>query len=152
MIDRLDRKILTQLQLNCRRPIAEISELVGLSLSACARRISLLEEKGFIEGYSARLSAEKLDLNMMFLLEITLNSQSELALQEFETAALRHEEVLECHLMTGDSDYLIKVAAKDRADFEELYRRSISTLPHVSRIQSSLIMKTVKPWSGYPTR
>ena len=152
MIDRLDRKILAQLQLNCRRPIAEISELVGLSLSACARRISLLEEKGFIEGYSARLSAEKLDLNMMFLLEITLNSQSELALQEFETAALRHEEVLECHLMTGDSDYLIKVAAKDRADFEELYRRSISTLPHVSRIQSSLIMKTVKPWSGYPTR
>ena len=152
MIDRLDRKILAQLQLNCRRPIAEISELVGLSLSACARRISLLEEKGFIEGYSARLSPEKLDLNMMFLLEITLNSQSELALQEFETAALRHEEVLECHLMTGDSDYLIKVAAKDRADFEELYRRSISTLPHVSRIQSSLIMKTVKPWSGYPTR
>ena len=152
MIDRLDRKILAQLQLNCRRPIAEISELVGLSLSACARRISLLEVKGFIEGYNARLSPEKLDLNMMFLLEITLNSQSELALQEFETAALRHEEVLECHLMTGDSDYLIKVAAKDRADFEELYRRSISTLPHVSRIQSSLIMKTVKPWSGYPTR
>ena len=148
-MDQIDRRILVALQANCRRPIAEIADQVGMYLSACARRISLLEENGFIEGYGARLSGDKLGYGMTFFVELSLDSQSAAALAAFESAAQRRPEVLECHLMTGTADYLIKVAAQDTRDYESIYRKVIASLPHVSRIQSALVMKTVKPWLGY---
>lgn len=148
-MDQIDRKILSALQANCRRPIAEIADQVGMSLSACARRITLLEENGYIDGYGARLSGEKLGYSMTFFVEVSLDSQTEAALAAFESAAIRRPEVLECHLMTGDADYMIKVAAQDTRDYEATYRKVIASLPHVSRIQSALVMKTVKPWLGY---
>ncbi|MEO1554499.1 MAG: Lrp/AsnC family transcriptional regulator [Pseudomonadota bacterium] len=149
-MDGIDRKILSALQANCRRPIADIADLVGMSLSACARRIALLEANGFIEGYGARLNGAQLDFGMIFFVEVSLDSQKDAALADFEKSASRRPEVLECHLMTGTADYLIKVAARDTSDYETIYRRVIAALPHVSRIQSSLVMKTVKPWMGYP--
>jgi len=87
---------------------------------------------------------------MIFYLEITLDGQSEATLAAFEKAALARPEVLECYLMTGNADYLIKVAAPNTQDYERRYRNAIATLPHVSRIQSSLVMKTIKPWNGFP--
>lgn len=150
MIDVIDRKILKLLQDNCRQSIAEIGDNVGLSPSACHRRIGILEKEGVIERYAARLNGEKLGYNMTFYVEVTLEGQSEAILSAFEKAALARPEVLECHLMTGNADYLIKVAAPDTKDYERLYRRTISALPHVSRIQSSLVMKTIKRWKGYP--
>lgn len=148
-MDLIDRKILHALQENCRRPIAEIAEHVGMSLSACARRITLLEDNGFIDGYGARLNSDKIGYGMTFYVEVSLDSQTESALGAFESAAKRRPEVLECHLMTGQADYLVKVAAIDARDYEATYRKVIAALPHVSRIQSSLVMKTVKPWMGY---
>ena len=109
-----------------------------------------MEDQGVIERYAARLNAEKLGFLMTFYVEVTLEAQSEAILSAFEKAALARPEVLECHLMTGSADYLIKVAAPDTKDYERLYRRVIAALPHVNRIQSSLVMKTVKRWSGYP--
>lgn len=150
MFDQIDRKILSELQANCRQSVAEISDKVGLSPSACHRRIGILEDKGVIERYAARLNGDKLGFNMTFYVEVTLEGQSEKILAEFEKAALSRPEVLECHLMTGDADYLIKVAAPNTADYERIYRRSIAALPHVTRIKSSLVMKTVKRWYGYP--
>ena len=150
MIDTIDRKILAELQKNCRQSVADISETVGLSPSACHRRIGILEEKGIIERYAARLNGERLGFNMTFYVEVTLEGQSEKILSEFEKAALSRPEVLECHLMTGDADYLIKVAAPSTEDYERIYRRTIAALPHVTRIKSSLVMKTVKRWYGYP--
>lgn len=152
MIDDIDRKILRQLQRNCRQPIAEISEAVGLSASACHRRIGLLEARGVIEGYRAQLNPESLGYNMTFFVEVTLEGQSEAILSAFEQAALARPEVLECHLTTGHADYLIKVAAPDTQSYERLYKRTISALPHVARIQSSLVMKTIKRWRGYPAQ
>lgn len=152
MIDPIDKKILAALQSNCRRPISETADLVGLSLSACHRRIGILEQKGVIERYSARLNGEALGYAMTFYVEVSLESQSESALATFERAALASPEVLECHLMTGTADYLIKVAAPNTKDYERLYRRTLAALPHVSRIQSALVMKTVKRWNGYPPR
>ena len=149
VMDRIDRKILVALQANCRRPIAEIAEQVGMSLSACARRITLLEENGYIDGYGARLSGDRLGYSMTFFVEVSLDSQTDAALAAFEKAARRRSEVLECHLMTGNADYLIKGAARDTRDYEATYRKVVASLPHVSRIQSSLVMKTVKPWLGY---
>ena len=150
MFDAIDRKLLSQLQSDCRQSIADISEKVGLSPSACHRRIGILEDKGVIERYAARLNGEKLGYNMTFYVEVSLEGQSEIILSAFEKAALARPEVLECHLMTGDADYLLKVAAPSTTDYERIYRRTIAALPHVSRIKSSLVMKTVKRWYGYP--
>ncbi len=152
MIDDIDRNILGILQDNCRLSIADIGEHVGLSASACHRRIGILEKNGVIERYAARLSGEKLGYKMMFYVEVSLESQSEAVLAAFEKAALAHPEVLECYLTTGSADYLIKVAAPDTESYEKLYKRTIAALPHVNRIQSSLVMKTVKRWSGYPPK
>lgn len=151
-MDEIDRKILRLLQNNCRLSIADIGDKVGLSASACHRRISLLEKDGVIENYTARLNGEKLGYNMTFYVEVSLESQSDAVLSAFEKAALGRPEVLECYLTTGEADYLIKVAAPDTKSYERIYKRTIAALPHVSRIQSSLVMKTVKRWSGYPTQ
>lgn len=151
-MDEIDRKILRLLQDNCRLSIADIGDKVGLSASACHRRISLLEKDGVIENYTARLNGEKLGYNMTFYVEVSLESQSDAVLSAFEKAALGRPEVLECYLTTGEADYLIKVAAPDTKSYERIYKRTIAALPHVSRIQSSLVMKTVKRWSGYPTQ
>lgn len=149
MIEVIDRKILRALQADSRRSAATIGEMVGLSPSACHRRIRLLEDRGLIEGYGARLSAEKLGLTMSFFVEVTLEGQSEAVLGAFERAAVARPEVLECYLTTGPADYVLRVAARDPDDYEHIHRGVISGLPHVTRIQSSLVMKTVKPWRGY---
>jgi len=99
MFDKIDRKILSELQENCRQSVADIAEKVGLSPSACHRRIGILEDKGVIERYAARLNGEKLGFNMTFYVEVSLEGQSEKILSDFEKAALARPEVLECHLM-----------------------------------------------------
>jgi len=111
IISDIDRKILHELQLNCRQSSSAIGEKVNLSPSACHRRIGLLEERGLIERYAARLNGRKLGYAMTFYVEVSLEGQSEAILSAFEKAALARPEVLECHLMTGQADYLIKVAA-----------------------------------------
>ena len=151
-IEALDRKILRELQQDSRRSIASIGEAVGLSPSACHRRIRLLEERGVILGYGARLDARALGFRMTFFVEVTLEGQSEAVLSAFERAAAARPEVLECHLATGPGDYILKVCAQDTDDYERIHRHVISALPHVTRIQSSLVMKTVKRWQGFPVR
>lgn len=152
MIDAIDYKILRKLQENCRQSIADIGDAIGLSPSATHRRIGILEKEGVIERYAARLSGEKLGYSMTFFVEVSLESQSEAVLASFEKAALARPEVLECYLTTGAADYLIKVAAPNTQSYEQIYKRIIAALPHVNRIQSSLVMKTVKRWTGYPPR
>jgi len=152
MIDAIDYKILEALQKNCRQSVADIGEAVGLSPSATHRRVGILENDGIIERYAARLNGEKLGYAMTFFVEVSLESQSETVLAAFEKAALARPEVLECYLTTGSADYLIKVAAPNTESYERLYKRIIAALPHVNRIQSSLVMKTVKRWNGYPPR
>ena len=152
MIDTIDYKILNELQKNCRQSVAEIGDQVGLSPSATHRRIGILEKDGVIERYAAQLSGKKLGYAMTFFVEVSLESQSESVLAAFEKAALARSEVLECYLTTGSADYLIKVAAQDTESYEKIYKRIIAALPHVNRVQSSLVMKTVKPWTGYPAR
>lgn len=152
MIEDIDRKILRILQADSHRSAASIGEVVGLSPSATHRRIRLLEERGLIQGYGARLDGEGLGYAMTFFVEITLEGQSEAILAEFERAAVERADVLECYLTTGNADYVLKVAARDTEDYERIHRKIISALPHVIRIQSSLVMKTVKPWAGYPVR
>ncbi len=151
-MDNIDNKILQAVQADCRQPISEIANTVGLSTSSAHRRLSQLEKNGFIEGYHARLNGENLGYQIEFYVEVSLDSQSEKALAAFEKATLAREEILECYLMTGKADYLLKVATENTRDYERIYRRIIAALPHVSHIQSSLVMKAVKRWRGYPPK
>jgi DNA-binding Lrp family transcriptional regulator len=149
-IDSIDRRILMGLQRDCRQSVAELAQGAGLSPSACHRRVKLLEKAGVIEGYTARLSREALGLTIEFFVEISLQTQSEDALERFEKAAALVPEILECHLMGGQFDYLLRVAAIDAQDYERIHRTRIARLPGLARIQSSLALRTVKGWRGYP--
>jgi DNA-binding Lrp family transcriptional regulator len=151
-MDIIDKKLLLALQSNCRQSIAEIATQIGLSTSAAHRRIGILEKSGYIEGYHARLNGEKLGYQIEFFVEVTLEGQREKILAEFERAALARPQILECYLMTGNADYLLKIAAAHTKEYERIYRQIISALPHVTRIQSSLVMKAIKRWQGYPAR
>ncbi|MGI9502915.1 MAG: Lrp/AsnC family transcriptional regulator [Geminicoccaceae bacterium] len=151
-MDHPDLKILSELQEDARQPIADIAKRAGLSLSACHRRIKILETAGAIEGYGARLNAETLGLEIEVFAEISLVSQHHSALEKFEKAVLRHGEILECKLTTGASDYILRVIAKDVADYDRIHRNVLSDLPGVASMRSIFALRTIKAWRGLPVR
>lgn len=148
-VDKADKLILSILQQDSRLSIADLAERVNLSTSACHRRVKRLEQQGIIDKYGARLDPTKLGYHLEILVEISLNAQSEKSLDEFERAAIDCDEILECHLMAGDADYQIRVAARDANHYEQIHRNKLSRLPHVTRMKSNMIIRTAKPWSGY---
>jgi len=149
-LDPIDRKLLRAVQDDSRRGVGELGEIVGLSGSACHRRLKQLEERGLIRGYRAELDAARLGYSMQFFIEVGLTSQSEAALDAFETAVRGVPEVLECHLMAGQSDYILRVICRDHDDFERLHRRLSARLPGVARLHSNLSIRTVKAQAGLP--
>lgn len=150
--DSLDTRILRELQRDCRLTVAELGARVGLSASACHRRVKQLEEKGVITGYAARLDARALGYTMEFFVEVSLKSQSDKALDAFECAVTASPEILECHLMAGGTDYLLRIVATDSADFERIHRERLARLPNVARLESHLAIRTVRAWNGYPVK
>lgn len=150
--DPVNARLLKELQRDCRIPLAELGARVGLSPSACHRRIQQLEDAGVIAGYGARLDARALGYAMEFFVEVSLKSQSDKILDTFERAVRATPEILECHLMTGGSDYLLRVVARDALDFERIHRACLTGLPNVARIASHMSIRTVRPWTGYPVR
>jgi Lrp/AsnC family transcriptional regulator, leucine-responsive regulatory protein len=152
MTDSVDTRILRALQENCRLSIAELGERVALSPSACHRRVKLLEEAGAISGYVARLDPRALGYTMEFFIEVALKTQGDKAFDQFERAVLATPQILECHLMAGGNDYLLRIAARDSADFERIHRDVLAKLPNVARLESNLAIRTVRRWSGYPVR
>ncbi len=148
--DKIDKIILTEIQKNSQRPIAVLAAKAGLSPSSCHRRVKLMEAAGTITGYTATLDRAALGLANEFFVEVSLATQTEEAFERFEKAVQRVPEILECHLMSGQFDYLLRIAASDAADYERIHRSHISRLPGVQRIQSALALRTVKAWAGYP--
>ncbi|GIX00065.1 MAG: AsnC family transcriptional regulator [Pirellulaceae bacterium] len=151
-LDESDIVILEELQKDCRQTVAQIAVKAKLSTSACHRRIKALEESGLITGYVARLSSKRLGYSIEFFVELSLATQAEGAFEEFEREVLKIPEVLECYLVGGQYDYLLRVIALDAEDYERILRQSISRLPGVTRIQSVLSLRTVKPSCGLPLR
>jgi DNA-binding Lrp family transcriptional regulator len=149
-IDAVDRKLLRILQQDSRKSVQVLGDAVGLSASACHRRLKTLEEQGLIEGYRAVLSARRLGYPMQFFIEVSLTSQSEATLEAFEAAVRDIPEVLECHLMAGQSDYILGVVCQDHEDFERVHRRLSARLPGVARIHSNMCIRTVKERTGLP--
>lgn len=148
-MDAADVKILTALQIDGRASAAQLSEIVNLSLSAVHRRIKLLEETGVIERYTAVLDAKALGYTHDFFVEIALQSQSAETMGAFEEAVRTSPDIVECHLLTGAFDYLVRIATRGPEDYERVHRHALSALPGVMRMQSSLVLKTIRPWQGY---
>ena len=143
MLDATDRRILSVLQKEGRITNADLSERVNLSPSACHRRVQQLEEAGFIEKYVALLNTRKMGKPTTVSVEITLQSQAEDLLDAFEREVARVPDILECHLMAGTADYLIKIMAEDTEDFARIHRQHLSRLPGVRQMQSSFALRTV---------
>jgi Lrp/AsnC family leucine-responsive transcriptional regulator len=149
-LDDLDRSLLRVLQRKGRISNAELSEQVNLSPSACHRRVQRLEAAGYIRDYVALVDARKLNVSTTVFVEIRLNGQSDDVLQEFEAAVARVPDILECHLMAGTADYILKVVASDTEDFARIHRQSLARLPGVAQMQSSFALKTVFKTTALP--
>ena len=142
-MDRIDQAILSTLQGNARIPNVDLASTVGLSPSACLRRVAQLEKAGIIDGYRAQLNASKMGHDVLVLVQITLEGQSADMLAEFEAAAANLPQVLAVFLIAGESDYILRVAARDVGDFGRLHATHLSALPHVLRMESSFVMREV---------
>jgi DNA-binding Lrp family transcriptional regulator len=149
-LDRTDRTILAELQRDGRLSNRELAETVHLSESACLRRVRALEEAGVIDRYAALISQSKVGLPGNVFVSITLNRQEQADLAAFEEAVKRVPEVMECYLMTGAQDYLLRVVVSDAADFERLHSQHLTRLPGVARVQSSFALRTVRKSTELP--
>ncbi|AMU94025.1 AsnC family transcriptional regulator [Sphingopyxis terrae subsp. terrae NBRC 15098] len=152
MIDRIDAKLLNLLQREGPKPVAELGERIGLSASACHRRIRAMEAAGIITGYAARIAPDTIGLGLDVFVDISLTSQSEEALTAFESAVKSFDEILECQLLSGASDYRLRVAARNVADFDRLHRHCLSRLPGVAAMHSAFALRTIKGFEGYPVQ
>jgi DNA-binding Lrp family transcriptional regulator len=142
-LDETDRAILRALRADGRMSNAALAETVGLSPSACLRRLRLLEHRGVIRGYTAIIAEAPAREGVVVIVQITLEKQTDESMRRFEQAVRRCPEVRECYLMTGMSDYLLRVEARDAADYERIHKEALSRMPGVARIQSSFAIRGV---------
>ena len=142
-MDRIDRKILAELQKDGRQSLTELAERVGISLSPCHRRVRALEESGAILGYRAQLGAAKLGLGFSSLVFVTLREGHQQAVAAFEEALPGIPAITQAQRLFGDPDYLLMVVTADLPAFQRLYDEQLSKLPNVQRLTSTLVMKQV---------
>ena len=152
VLDRFDRAILQALQLDGRIANNTLAERVHLSESACLRRVRALEQSGLIEGYAALVNQQKAGCPVNVFVNITLDRQDEPDLRKFEDAVRRIPEVMECYLMTGDYDYVVRVVVADTADFERVHSKHLTRLPGVARVHSSFALRTVQKARELPVK
>ena len=148
--DATDRRILGIIQKDGRITNAELAALVNLSASACHRRLQRLEQDGVVRGYAALLDRRKLALPTTVFVEITLSGQATELLEAFERAVRLIPDMLECHLMAGTADYLLKIVVEDTDDFARIHRQHLARLPGVAQMHSSFSLRTVAFTTALP--
>ena len=149
-MDAIDLRILEHLQHDARVSNVELARAVNLSPSPCLARVRALERAGYIERFVTLLDAKRLGLTVNVLVQVTLEKQIEPALETFEKAVRERPEVMECYLMTGDADYLLRVLVPDVPAFERFILEFLSRVPGVGNIKSSFALKQVKYQTALP--
>ncbi len=149
-LDDRDRAILRALQKDGRLTNSALADMVNLSPSACLRRVNVLEEQGFIAGYVMLMDETKAELASNAFVFVTLDMQGREALETFESSVGNHPEIMECQLLAGTADYLLRVAYRDTKDFERIHRDVLTKLPGVVRVQTTLALRTVKKTTALP--
>ncbi|MDE0800338.1 MAG: Lrp/AsnC family transcriptional regulator [Rhodospirillaceae bacterium] len=142
-LDEIDLRILDQMQGDARLSNVDLAERVGLSPSPCLRRLRKLESDGVIQGYMTFVDQAKVGLPVSVFISVALKEQSESALEEFETSVSALPQVMECYLMTGTADYLLRVVTQDLSDYEQFLKNHLTRIPAIASIQSSFALKQV---------
>ncbi|GAC21771.1 winged helix-turn-helix transcriptional regulator [Paraglaciecola arctica] len=151
-LDKLDIRILSMLQKDGRISYVDLADKVGLSSTPCIERVKRLEKEGYIEGYHARLNPELLGFNLLVFVEISLSHQSPDSFKRFNTAIRQLPYILECHLISGDGDYLVKARIKGMSEYRELLGDMLLTLPGVTNSKSYIVMEEVKESLDIPLK
>lgn len=147
-LDKLDRRILDLLQHNGRMSMTELADTVGLTVTPCIERVRRLERDGVITGYHARVNPSVLDAGLLVFVEVSMSSKSERTFDEFRREVLCVPQVLECHLVSGDFDYMIKARIKEISQYRNLLGDILLRLPGVTQTKSCVVMEEVKEtWS-----
>ena len=149
-LDSTDLRILNVLQIRGRITNVELADEINLSPSACHRRIQRIEERVFIKDSVALLDSRKVGVPTTVFVEITLTAQADEILDAFEKAVSKIPDVLECHLMAGSADYILKVVAEDTEDYSRIHRQHLTRLPGVAQMQSSFALRTVFKTTALP--
>ena len=149
-LDNTDYAILKNLQTEGRLSNSDLAERVDLSASACLRRVRLMEEAGIIEGYTMLVNQAAVGKSSTIFVEVSLTSQSEKNLTDFENAVSDCPEIMECYLMAGSFDYLLRIVASDASNYERIHTLYLSRLPNVLRIQSNFALRTVCKRTNFP--
>lgn len=149
-LDAIDLRILRELQAHGRLTNVELAARVGLSPSPCLARVRAMERSGVIDRYVALVKPEALGLGIFVFIQIRLERQVESALEEFETRMLSFDNVMECYLMTGDSDYLVRLVVQDMDSLQRFITKELATIPGVASIRSSIALKQIKSQTALP--
>jgi Lrp/AsnC family transcriptional regulator, leucine-responsive regulatory protein len=143
-LDRLDARIVAELQKDGRRAVVDLAEAIGLSGTPCARRIRLLEEAGVIQGYTAIVDPTRLGLNVQAFVQVKLERHTDERLEQFRREVGALEEVVSCYATTGESDYLLQVVAPDLESLSTIVLKKLLKIPGVRDVHSSIVLDTVK--------
>jgi Lrp/AsnC family leucine-responsive transcriptional regulator len=143
-IDSFDRELIRVLRSNARATSQELGEAVGLSPSAAHRRVKILEHKGVITGYRAVIAENIQGKQSIVFVQVTLVDQRRETFEKFERAVMTYPAIEECHLMSGEADYLLKIVLRESLSYEDVHRETLSTMPGVSKLISLFSIRTVK--------
>ncbi|MBF0324582.1 Lrp/AsnC family transcriptional regulator [Magnetospirillum moscoviense] len=149
-LDRIDRRILADLQADGRMTNVELARRAGISAPPCLRRVRALEEAGYIRGYHAEIEPHALGFNVTVFAHVGLNSQAEADLKAFEELVLAWPEVRECHMLAGETDFLLKIVAHDWDDYQRFLTTKLTAAPNISHVKSSLAIRNSKHQPGIP--
>lgn len=149
-IDEIDRQLLAQLQDEGRITNVELAQQVGLTAPPCLRRVRALEEAGIIQGYHAELNPSKLGFAITVFALVSLKSQAEEALRQFEEHVSTLPEVRECHMLNGEIDFILKIVSRDLQSFQEFLTSKLTPAPNVDSVKTSLTIRTAKNLPGVP--
>lgn len=150
-LDTLDRRLLAELQARGRASNVELSAVVHLSAPQCFRRVKSLEERGVIRGYAAHVDREALDLGVMAYVSVDIAAEQFGHVREFEQTIRDFPQILECHTVSGDSDYLLKVVARDLKSLSQFLTDRLMQISGVANVRSMICMEEIKPPSPLPT-
>ncbi len=149
-LDKIDRKILRDLQDNGRITNVELAKNAGISAPPCLRRVRALEEAGYIKGYHAELNSQMMGYGVTVFAQVGLSSQSEQDLRTFEELLLQWPEVRECHMLAGETDFVLKVVAADWDEYQKFLTGKLTSAPGVAQVRSSLAIRVSKYAPGVP--
>lgn len=149
-LDEIDRRLLAELQKEGRVTNVELAHRVGLTAPPCLRRVRALEDEGIIRGYHADLNPAHLGFAITVFAMVSLKSQAETALREFEEHMAQLPEVRECHMLNGEIDFILKIVSRDLQSFQEFLTSKLTPAPNVASVKTSLTIRTAKHEPGVP--